>query len=255
MANVVQLSVAPLDFEGNTIRSVYIDGKKWFVLPDICKVLEIKNSSMVSRRLDADEKGITTIDTRGGPQKISIINESGCYALTLRSYKTVAKRFRKWLTSEVIPSIRETGSYGLPAPALAIDYLNPALQLGFVQALQAQAAALTQAVVERDVTIAVLEPKAKILEKIIESEQDYGIYEAAKVIGLPCKRFKEWLIKKDWIFKRGPQDKIHASARGIAAGVMRMRKRKSPAFGPLFGAGPLSLILSSSMNVIISTAR
>ncbi len=222
MGQQMQLSVSPLDFEGAIVRSVFIDQTKWFVLADVCLVLSIKNSRMASRRLDDDEKGVASIDTQGGPQKMTIVNESGCYALAVRSDKPVAKRFRKWITSEVLPSIRETGSYGLPAPAPAIDYRNPALQLGFVQALIAQTAELTQAVGARDVTISVLEPKAKALEKLVESKQDYGIFEAAKIIGLPCNRFKEWLIKKDWIFRRGPQDKIHATARGIAAGVMRM---------------------------------
>lgn len=96
---------------GNTVRTVERNGEPWFVLKDVCAVLGIGNSRMVSDRLDDDEKGVSQIDTPGGVQNMSIISESGLYNVILRSDKPEAKPFRKWVTAEVIPMIRKTGGY------------------------------------------------------------------------------------------------------------------------------------------------
>lgn len=81
------------------------------VLADLCKVLELSTPSKVSERLDQDEKGVSLIHTLGGAQKVTVVNESGMYSVILRSDKPQAKPFRKWVTSEVLPSIRKTGKY------------------------------------------------------------------------------------------------------------------------------------------------
>jgi prophage antirepressor-like protein len=105
-------AVTPFLFDGEVlVRVVMIDGEPWFVAADVCKVLEIGNVSMAVGRLDDDEKGVSNTDTLGGRQEMVIINESGLYALILTSRKPAAKRFRKWVTAEVLPSIRKTGSY------------------------------------------------------------------------------------------------------------------------------------------------
>lgn len=99
-------------YRSNEVRTVEINGEPWFVLKDVCAVLGIGNSRMVFDRLDSDEKGVSQIDTPGGLQNVNIINESGLYNVILRSDKPEAKPFRKWVTSEVLPSIRKTGGYG-----------------------------------------------------------------------------------------------------------------------------------------------
>lgn len=99
-------------YQDNEVRTVEINGEPWFVLKDVCAVLGIGNSRMVFDRLDSDEKGVSQIDTPGGLQNVNIINESGLYNVILRSDKPEAKPFRKWVTSEVLPSIRKTGGYG-----------------------------------------------------------------------------------------------------------------------------------------------
>ncbi|EPY00980.1 Bro-N domain-containing protein, partial [Magnetospirillum fulvum] len=96
------------------------DGQPWFVAADICRCIGISNSRDATAALDDDEKGVALTDTLGGPQEVSIVSESGLYALILRSRKavtpgTVQHRFRKWITSEVIPAIRKTGGYGAPS--------------------------------------------------------------------------------------------------------------------------------------------
>ena len=96
------------------VRTIQNDGEPWFVLKDVCNVLHIGNSRDVVARVDQDEKGVGQIDTLGGKQEMTIINESGLYNVILRSDKPEAKPFRKWVTSEVLPTIRRHGMYATP---------------------------------------------------------------------------------------------------------------------------------------------
>ena len=93
------------------IRTMQQNGEIWWVLADVCKVLEIKNSRNVASRLDDDEKGVYQMDTLGGAQNVNIINEPGLYSVILRSDKPEAKAFKRWVTHEVIPAIRKNGAY------------------------------------------------------------------------------------------------------------------------------------------------
>lgn len=121
-------------FKANEVRVVVIDDQPWFAANDVCNILDIKNQRDAISGLDDDEKGVATTDTLGGRQEINIINESGLYSLIFRSRKSEAKRFKKWVTSEVLPSIRKTGSYsqqlnkqlikGLAAAAVKLDLLQ-----------------------------------------------------------------------------------------------------------------------------------
>lgn len=110
-----QNSLTPQAFHFNAtsqeIRSFLIEQDPWFVAKDICNILGLSNSRKAISSLDDDEKGVTKSDTPGGKQSLSIINESGLYALVLRSNKPEAKVFRKWITSEVLPAIRKKGYY------------------------------------------------------------------------------------------------------------------------------------------------
>jgi prophage antirepressor-like protein len=99
------------NYQERQVRTVTMDGEPWFVAKDVCDVLEIENSRDTVRRLDEDEKGVGIIDTLGGNQEMAIINEPGLYSLILTSRKPEAKEFKRWITHEVIPAIRKTGSY------------------------------------------------------------------------------------------------------------------------------------------------
>lgn len=107
------------DFEDNAVRVIEKDGEPWFVAADVCRVLDIKNSRDAVADLDDDEADVVNTYTRsanGVEQKrqLNIINESGLYNLIFRSRKPEAKKFRKWVTAEVLPSIRKTGMYVAP---------------------------------------------------------------------------------------------------------------------------------------------
>lgn len=94
-----------------SVRIIERDDQPWFVAKDVCDALGIGNSRQALVKLDDDEKGVIQNDTPGGRQTVSIVSESGLYALILRSDKPAAKVFRKWVTSEVLPSLRKDGFY------------------------------------------------------------------------------------------------------------------------------------------------
>lgn len=98
-------------YNGAQVRTVEQNGEPWWVLKDVCDILGLSNSRMVVDRLDEDEKGVSQIDTLGGAQEMTIISESGLYNVILRSDKPEAKPFRKWVTAEVLPTIRRSGGY------------------------------------------------------------------------------------------------------------------------------------------------
>ena len=97
--------------EFGKVRTVVKDGEPWFVLADICKILEISNSRMVAGRLDTEELMSVKLTSGGQRREMTAVSESGLYAVILRSDKSQAKPFRKWVTTEVLPTIRRTGGY------------------------------------------------------------------------------------------------------------------------------------------------
>jgi hypothetical protein len=99
----------PFDFEEQAVRVVMRDGEPWFVAADVCRVLEILNTSDAVKRLDDDE--VTLDQIEGNHRPTNLVSESGLYALVIRSDKPAARRFRKWITAEVLPAIRRTGRY------------------------------------------------------------------------------------------------------------------------------------------------
>lgn len=104
------------------VRVQVIDSEPWFVAKDVCEVLEIEKYRDAVSRLDEDERGSVVVDTLGGSQKMSAVCESGLYALIFQSRKPNARKFRKWVTSEVLPSIRRKGYYGLRKSP--VDYVD-----------------------------------------------------------------------------------------------------------------------------------
>lgn len=99
-----------MNYNGNEIRTIDDNGQVWWVLSDVCKVLDISNPSKVASRLDEDERSNFKLGRQG---KTIVINESGLYSVILRSDKPEAKPFRRWITHEVLPELRRTGSYSL----------------------------------------------------------------------------------------------------------------------------------------------
>lgn len=111
-------NIQVFEYQNNKVRTVDVDGEAWFVLKDVCEILRMDTTQLkkVADRLDEDEKGRTLITTPGGMQETWIVNESGLYHVILRSDKPEAAPFRRWVTNDVLPEIRKTGSYSVAQP-------------------------------------------------------------------------------------------------------------------------------------------
>jgi len=125
--------LAPFDFEGRQVRIITdAQGEPWFVAADVLSTISLDRKAL--ERLDDDEKGVNSIHTPGGVQEMTTVNEPGLYALVLGSRKAEAKRFKRWVTHEVLPAIRKTGSYAVPAvaalPAPTQDRVTSLLLIG-----------------------------------------------------------------------------------------------------------------------------
>lgn len=112
------MNLTTFDFNSMAVRVMDREGQPWFVAADVCRVLEIVNPTNAIRELDDDEK-ITLHNEKGNPRggiplQMNLISESGLYALVFKSRKPEAKAFRRWVTSDVLPAIRQTGGYALP---------------------------------------------------------------------------------------------------------------------------------------------
>lgn len=176
------------DYEGSKVRTVVMDGEPWFVASEVCAVLDIDTSVSVNgqwRRypdgrversggLDDDEKGTHIVSTPGGPQEVLVVSEAGLYSLIMKSRKPEAKAFKRWITHEVIPAIRKTGSYST-TPQFDIPK-------NYAEALRL-AANLWEENQEQKAALIVMAPKADFYEAVAASRGSQSFRDAAKVFG------------------------------------------------------------------------
>lgn len=154
-------------YAGSNLRGLLIDGMPWFVTADVLALLDLNRSSVAA--LDADEKGVHTLDTPGGAQQVSIISESGLYSLILRSRKPEAKAIKRWITHEVLPQIRRTGQYGiseldLSDPIAAIEAVRER-EGRAIEVAKAERARADQAEAQARVLTAAIERDAPLVAK------------------------------------------------------------------------------------------
>ncbi len=184
-------NLIPFSFEGAEVRVLDQAGEPWWVLTDVCSVLEIRNAPDAANRLDEDEKSTIVITDSGNLNADrTIINESGLWSLVLTSRKAAAKRFKKWITAEVIPSIRKTGGYTMAAPETP-------------EQLAVRALAGLQSVVDKQkAQLALTAPKAAALDRISTADGSYGVTEAAKILQIKPKALIAFMATSQWIYRR-----------------------------------------------------
>lgn len=164
-------------YEHQPIRTVVIDSEPWFVASDVANVLEYRMASDMTRRLEDCDKGYAKVSTPGGGQDMTVINESGLYDAVFRSNSEGAKPFRRWVTGEVIPAIRRTGSY-----ATTTEPTTPALPQTYAEALRAAADQAERAELAES-KVAELEPKAEFYDDLMESDGTYSFLAISKMLG------------------------------------------------------------------------
>ena len=156
--------------EFGDIRTVEINGEPWFVTSDIAKALGYRMASNLSRRIDDDDKGMQKVSTLGGQQDMAVINESGLYMAILGSNLPSAKKFKHWVTAEVLPSIRKTGGYNLPQ-----TYADA------LRALADQAEQTEKLRLENSE----MKPKADFFDAVAGSKQAISLGDVAKILNYP----------------------------------------------------------------------
>ncbi|MEW1551522.1 BRO family protein [Streptomyces tsukubensis] len=195
-------SILPFQFPetGQPVRVLTIDGEPWWFASDICAVLGIANVGNVLARLDdTDVSSIRLTDGTPGNPNRAVVSESGLYDVILDSRKPEARAFRRWITAEVVPSIRRTGSYGAPAAPALPDLTTPQGVLALTQ----QFVRVAEQLVEADERIKVLEPKALAHDTLMAAQDgDMLVRQAAKVLGWGEKQLRHFLLDERLIYRR-----------------------------------------------------
>lgn len=219
------------NYESSEVRTVQVNGEPWFVLADVCKVLEISNSRNISSRLEPDEKGVTLVDTLGGTQQMTIINESGLYAVVLRSDKPQAKPFRKWVTSVVLPSIRKHGAY-MTDQALEKALTNPDFLIQLATQLkteQEQRRRLETTVAAQSKQMEQDKPKVLFADSVAASSSSILIGELAKLIkqngvDMGQRRLFAWMRENGYLIKRCGSEYNLPTQRSMERGLMEIKE-------------------------------
>ncbi|WP_370785522.1 phage antirepressor [Ruminococcus callidus] len=211
-------------YENSEIRTIQKDGEPWWVLSDVCKVLELTTPARVAGRLEDDEKGVSLIHTLGGKQNVTVINESGLYSVILRSDKPQAKPFRRWVTSEVLPSIRKHGAYmtdqTLEQALTSPDFL---IQLATQLKEEKEQRKQLEVKVEQD------KPKVLFADSVSASKSSILVGELAKILkqnGVDTGQFRlfAWLRENGYLIKREGSDYNMPTQRSVEMGLFEVKQ-------------------------------
>ncbi|AVM23236.1 phage antirepressor [Bacillus pumilus] len=210
------------NYQDQEVRTVIQDGQPWFVAKDVCEILGIKNATQAVSKLDIDERSMLNIGRQGNT---NIVNEPGLYTLILGSRKPEAKQFKRWITHEVIPTIRKTGGY------VANDDL-------FIQTYLPQAdeqtkhffKATLQTMKEQTKQIEAMKPKALFADAVETSESSVLVGELAKLLQQnnvqigPNKLF-EWLRENGYLIRKKGESYNLPTQRSMDMGLFEIKKR------------------------------
>lgn len=190
--------------EFGDIRAVEVDGEPWFVGRDVAQALGYSNPrKALIDHVDEEDKGVTKCDTLGGAQEVTIINESGLYSLVLSSKLPGARKFKRWVTSEVLPSIRKHGAYMTPE-TLEAAILNPDTMIKLCTALkdeQDKRKALEAANSALTVENQIMAPKAAYFDELVDRNLLTSFRETAKQLEVKERDFIKFLLNRKYIYR------------------------------------------------------
>ena len=204
--------------EFGAIRAVEIDGEPWLVGKDVALALGYKNpQEAIRNHVDAEDKGVSEILTPGGMQKLPIINESGLYSLVLSSKLPKAKQFRRWVTSEVLPTIRKHGAY-ITREKLWEVATSPEAMMKLCSDLLAER--------EKNAALreenAMLEGKAAFYDLFIDLKHSTNLRTTAKELVVPERRFVRFLLEQRFVY-RAPSGNVLPYAKPANDGLFTVK--------------------------------
>lgn len=211
--------------EFGSIRRVEVDGEFWLVGKDVAQVLGYKNPQEAIRtHVDDDDKGVSEILTPGGKQNVPIINESGLYSLVLSSKLPSAKKFKRWVTSEVLPSVRKHGAY-MTQETLEAAIMNPDYLLKIATALKAETD--KRKALESRVTADA--PKVLFADAVSASKSTVLVGELAKIlkqngVDMGEKRLFQWMRDNGYLIKRAGTDYNMPTQVSMELGLFRVKE-------------------------------
>ncbi|MGW5387141.1 phage antirepressor [Nocardia sp. NPDC003963] len=174
----------PFTYADTTVRTVVIDGEPWFVLADLCQVLGLTTPARVAERIDPAAVSQTHISSGGQQRAVSIVSEPGMYEVVIRSDKPEAVAFRRWITSEVLPTIRKTGgAYIAPGSQAELDLTNPDTALDKLIEVAQVAKAERAKRMELEAKVEADAPKVEAYEQFMEADGTYLVGTVARMLG------------------------------------------------------------------------
>lgn len=217
--------------EFGTIRAMRGDeGEPWFVASDIAKALGYGDATHMTRRLDEDEKGLRSVETPGGEQQMTVITEAGMYSAILGSKVEGARRFKRWVTHEVLPAIRRHGAYATPE-MVARSLRDPAVLIGVLDELRAEqlrSSELAEANQALAAENAEMRPKALFADSVAASDGTCLVGELAKMMtqaGFPIgqnRLFK--LLRDDGFLGKSGSNRNVPLQRYVEMGLFRIKE-------------------------------
>lgn len=211
--------------EFGSIRRVEVDGEFWLVGKDVAAVLGYSNPrKALADHVDEEDKGVTKCDTLGGTQDMTVINESGLYSLVLSSKLPYAKKFRRWVTSEVLPSIRKHGAYMTPE-TLEAAILNPDHLLKVATALKAE----TDKRKALEAKVSADAPKVLFADSVAASSSTVLVGELAKImrqngVDMGERRLFRWMRDNGYLIKRNGTDYNMPTQASMEQGLFRIKE-------------------------------
>ncbi len=208
-------------FDGSAVRTIMINGEPYFVGKDVAEILGYSNPrDAIKKHIDDEDKGVAKCDTRGGSQNQTVINESGLYSLIIGSKLPTAKRFKRWVTSEVLPAIRKHGAY-------TVDELldDPDLAIKTFTALKEEREKRKALEAQNAVMI----PKAVFADAVTTSDSCILIGDLAKLlrqngVEIGQRRLFEWLRNNGFLIKRRGADWNSPTQRAMEMGLFEIKE-------------------------------
>ena len=217
-------NIIPFEYESTNLRALAINGDPWFMAKDACVILGLGNVGQAILNLDDDEKGVTITDTLGGPQKTSIISESGLYSLILRSRKPEARKFKRWITHEVIPSIRKRGMYATPQATEAM-LADPDVMIAALTELKSERAKRAELEAARELDA----PKVLFADSVAASHTSILVGDLAKILkgnglDIGANRLFEKLRTDGYLIRRQGTDWNMPTQRSMELGLFEIKE-------------------------------
>lgn len=246
--------------EFGTVRTLEINGEPWVMAADVCKAFGVTNGRNITARLDEDDKAVYSVDTLGGKQNVTFVNESGLYNMLLSmnpnkakargmtddeiSYRqNQLKKFKRWITHEVLPSIRKNGGYiagqeeMTPAEIMAKAVL---LAQKTIADREARIAALTE-------ENAILIPKGEYFDELVDVNSLMNFTDTAKALGISRKKMLDILIKEKYLYRQGSYGKLIPYEKNNH-GYFEVKEQKN-AFGSW--AGPQTFVTVAGRQLLL----